>query len=273
MPRTRMRHGRASIRTFTWPFALVVTLACAFATGHAYADPRPTPHRATERIHDRGRYPNDLLVAPESDAEGGGAAGQAPIPIFGGRGAPSAPPDPPAPPPDWMPDFEMPAWLGALFDLLGAFGYVVLFVAIALIVALFVWLLFRMRKPIPNEVGPKKLGPAPAAAALAADPLLAMPELSHDELARLGRFREAVHALLVGALLSTGWAPEGRGRGLTAREIVRAYANTAPPREPLDSLLGVTERVWFGGRDATRETYESALASYRLFVPGGGGAS
>lgn len=241
-----------------------------------------TPASVSREVHDRGRYPSDLMVEPEptggtgsAGAGGGGAGGggsRAPVPIYGGRDAPGLAPDPGEPMqfPDWWPDFEMPRWLAWLFGLLGRGAMVVVVVLVVLLVAAIVYLLFRTRSG-PAELGDatskrvKKHSSEPDDATL--DPLLAMPTLGHEELARQGRFREAVHALLVAALLSTGWVPEGRGRGMTAREIASGYDRPAPPREPLLELLGLVERIWFGGRDATAESYEMALAAFRRFVP------
>lgn len=251
-----------------------ITLYCALAPALVYADdtapsvPAATPEReATTTIHRRGRYPDDLLVAPPDE---GGARGRArtPIPIFGGRGAPTPPPDPAE---DWLPRFGIPGWLAAWLRALGYLGYVLVIAALVAMVALILWLLFKLRLPAPKE---PQATVSPRAAELMAevDPFLVAPELAHDELARQGRFREAVHALLVSALLSTGFVAEGRARGATAREIVRGYAKPSPPREPLVTLLAIVERVWFGGRTASRATYDEALASYVHFVPGAAGA-
>lgn len=259
--------------------ALVATLTSAVAIATAQPPPPSTngPHDVAARIHDRGRYPNDLMVEPEPEATGqggsgsGGGARRTPIPIYGGRGEGTLAPDPSPPSewPDWLPDLSLPDWFLSLLGLLGKGALALVVLAIVLMVGGIVYLLFRFRKPAPDDdVGTKKRAKKRPEDALApADPLLEMPTLGHEELARQGRFREAVHALLVAALLSTGWVPEGRGRGLTAREIAAGYQLNSPPREALLELLATVERIWFGGREATAETYAAALVSFERFVP------
>ncbi len=247
-------------RTFVVGFALFALgiLVVAADTSTARAE---EPGHAVGEIHRRGRYPDDLLVAPPRGAQGA-TVGSAPQPIFGGRNAPPLAPDPPAPwdLPDW--DLSFLGWLKWL-------AYVVLGVCVAALVAALVYLLYRLRDAVPELEG-RAQGSSGGAGDAVADPLLAMPTLSHEELARLGRFAEAVHALLIASLLRTGWSPEGRGRGLTAREIVRAYDRPSAVRSPLVELLRLVERVWFGGREATQETYAEALALHAAFDPQGG---
>lgn len=239
---------------------LAATLVLAvLPRGHAFAD---EPGRTVARVHDEGRYPNDLLVMPpEEDGTGSGAGRHGrrrPIPIFGDRDAPELAPEPPTP---WnLPGFGFGFLRGLSF-----LGYVALALCLVGLVALLVFLLARVRR-LPPEEKTDTRAKARAETDVDLDPLLAMPTLSHEELAAQGRFREAVHALLIEALLSTGWAPEGRGRGLTAREIVGGYERPSPPRAPLEELLATVERIWFGGRDASRETYESALVLHGRFV-------
>lgn len=230
---------------------LATSVAAVTPTASRADDARDT----VERIHTRGRYPNDLLVAPEGD---GPRRNGRPVPIFGDRAAPNPLPDPPENVD--LPDFGLPFLRG-----LSWVGYAALALCIAALVALLVWLLARLRRLPPDETE-TATKPRTDVGAESLDPLLALPTLSHAELAAQGRFREAVHALLVESLLATGWAPEGRGRGLTAREIVLRYERPAPPREPLVELLRTVERVWFGGREATRETYEIALRLHQRFV-------
>lgn len=250
------RHGRRTLGRSLLVARLLlapVVLLTVVGSSPAHAD---DVHRTVERIHTRGRYPNDLLVAPRG--EGAGRPGRGPVPIFGGRSAPELSPDPAAP---WdLPDWNLPFLHG-----LSLLGYVALALCILALAAFLVWLLARLRRlPVESTEPARRSRNDESAEPL--DPLLAIPTLSHAELAAQGRFREAVHALLIEALLSTGWVPEGRGRGLTAREIVHRYDQRTPPRDPLVELLGMVERVWFGGREATLETYESALRLHGRLV-------
>src|SRR5512139_1552022 len=98
---------------------LVLVLALAAISSPVRADPTSSsPNELARRIHDRGRYPNDLLVEPEPESGNGRrGATRAPIPIYGNRNAPVAPPDPS---PWWEPDWDLDipflgdliAWLG-----------------------------------------------------------------------------------------------------------------------------------------------------------------
>lgn len=96
------------------------------------------------------------------------------------------------------------------------------------------------------------------------EPEVAVPAdwpLLADDLARQGRFAEAIHMLLLGVLGTLAAdAPPSRAdhapsRAMTAREIARTTA--APQREPLQALVRASELVHFGGRRATREQFEA----------------
>lgn len=82
-----------------------------------------------------------------------------------------------------------------------------------------------------------------------------------DDLARQGRFAEAIHMLLLGVLGtlaaddSSSRADHAPSRAMTAREIARTAAG--PQREPLQALVRASELVHFGGRPATREQFEA----------------
>lgn len=75
-----------------------------------------------------------------------------------------------------------------------------------------------------------------------------------DDLARRGRFGEAIHLLLLGvlAMLRTNDPPS---EAATAREIARA--TVGPHRERLQALVRASELAHFGGRSATREQFEA----------------
>ncbi|MFT5357038.1 MAG: hypothetical protein ACI9KE_004268 [Polyangiales bacterium] len=75
-----------------------------------------------------------------------------------------------------------------------------------------------------------------------------------NELARSGRYAEAIVALLVQALKAAGWREEERAR--TAREVLRALAAEDSRRDPLAHVVGRAEHVRFAGAEATLELYE-----------------
>lgn len=243
--RTRTRWALAA------PFAL--------ATGLGAAHPLPAradggdPGAAARDVHRRGHYPEDLMVLPPSGAGRGPMRG---VPVFGERvDEPRVEVDPPDL--GWLE--RLLRWLGRIFEKLGvstALGYAALAVGLVALVAFFGYLLSRMRFRLPH-VSERSGGPD--AVMPPSDPLLVMPELSAEELAAAGRFREAVHALFVRSLLEIGYTPQGRARSRTAREIVSAVDGGDRRKPPLADLLSLTELVWFGGREATRETYERAI--------------
>lgn len=247
--------SRLRIRSRWLPAALAV-----LAMGAVVVCPRPAhaddgaPGAAAREVHRRGHYPEDLMVLPPSGTGRGRLGG---VPVFGERvDQPRAEVDPPDL--GWLE--RLLRWLGGLFERLGvssALGYAALAVGLVTLVAFFGYLLSRMRFRLPHAAegtsGPDVVARPPL------DPLLAMPELSPEELAAAGRFREAVHALFVRSLLAIGYTPQGRARSRTAREIVSAVDAGDRRKPPLADLLSLTELVWFGGREATRETYERAV--------------
>ena len=75
-----------------------------------------------------------------------------------------------------------------------------------------------------------------------------------DDLARQGRFAEAIHMLLLG-VLGTVAAEAPSSGAMTGREIARKTAG--PHGERLQALVRASELVHFGGRSATREQFEA----------------
>lgn len=82
-----------------------------------------------------------------------------------------------------------------------------------------------------------------------------------ERLAGEGLYGEAVHAVLIAVLARFG--PRVRP-AWTAREAARAIG-----RRELAGLVELVEVILFGGRPATREDYERALALQRACVAGG----
>ena len=75
-----------------------------------------------------------------------------------------------------------------------------------------------------------------------------------DNLARQGRFAEAVHLLLLGVLGLARVADDRTSEAETAREIARAHVG--PHAGRLHALVRASELVHFGGRPATQEQFD-----------------
>ena len=83
-----------------------------------------------------------------------------------------------------------------------------------------------------------------------------------ETLAAQGRFKPAIRELLLGAMS----AIERRGlirhrQGLTNRDYLSA--TRGPMRASFDTLAAAFERVYFGRRDATEETFRKCAAAFR----------
>jgi hypothetical protein len=246
--------------------AAVLALWCTFGRAEALAE--ASPSRVVRDVHKRGRYPSDLSVMPAEPTEASGSGSGA------GSGIPPVQPRIPVrlyrsggsdqPPPVPTSDMSIPS-----FGLFGTIlGWILVGGAALLLVAGLVYGLAQLRFKRPAAADEKTKAKTEGTTEAALDPLLAMPELSAEELARLGRYREAIHALLVSGLFSTGFRPEGRARGLTAREIVKTLESADIRKAPLASLLESTELVWFGGRTATQDAYERARAMHASVIAG-----
>lgn len=88
-----------------------------------------------------------------------------------------------------------------------------------------------------------------------------------EDLARQGRFGEAIHLLLLHLFAAlqrrpaTAPAPAHTGREVLARTRLASQAHDA-----LGVLVAAAEKVHFGGRPASREDYDACLAHYRRFL-------
>lgn len=76
-----------------------------------------------------------------------------------------------------------------------------------------------------------------------------------DNLARHGRFSEAIHLLLLGALAIVRVADGPASESKTAREIARTHVGPHPER--LHALVRASELAHFGGRPATQAQFET----------------
>lgn len=145
---------------------------------------------------------------------------------------------------------------GVLWILLAAVGLAFL--------ALVMWRMLearRARERPGRPPGPSR-EPAPARRSLRIGPLTDV-----EDLARQGRFGEAIHLLLLHLFAAlqrrpaTAPAPAHTGREVLARTRLAAQAHDA-----LAVLVTAAEKVHFGGREASRDDYDACLAHYRRFL-------
>lgn len=144
-------------------------------------------------------------------------------------------------------------------------GYLLVALAIGAVAALLIAVLARTR-------GTEAFAPAPARAPslpprspfahldVDADP---------DALAREGRYAEAITAALLRGLRAVGWKPDGEQNSRTAREIVASVDASDARRSTLAELLGIEERVAFGGDEPTRERWDEARERWLQLDRGG----
>jgi hypothetical protein len=112
--------------------------------------------------------------------------------------------------------------------------------------------------------------PAPAPEAPRAPPRARLrigPLTDVEELARQGRFGEAIHLLLLHLFAALQRRPAtAPAPAHTGREVLARTTLTSEARSALGVLVGAAEAVHFGGRTAAREDYENCLGHYRRFL-------
>jgi hypothetical protein len=146
--------------------------------------------------------------------------------------------------------------LGALWPVVATVGVAVLVLA--------GWRLIQARRSRERPARTRTPGAvdAPARRALRIGPLTDV-----EDLARQGRFGEAIHLLLLHLFAAlqrrpaTAPAPAHTGREVLARTRLASQAHDA-----LGVLVTAAEKIHFGGRPAAREDYEACLAHYRRFL-------
>jgi hypothetical protein len=93
-----------------------------------------------------------------------------------------------------------------------------------------------------------------------------------EELARRGRFGEAIHVLLLAAIVGlTRRLRVILPSHLTGREILKELPITDERRKDLGRLVHSAEHVHFGGSAAEKAEYLACLEHYRRLVPPRGG--
>jgi hypothetical protein len=88
-----------------------------------------------------------------------------------------------------------------------------------------------------------------------------------DELARLGRFVEAMHVLLLQALADMRRRLDLRiADSLTSREIVNRASVSPAARSALQEIVGAVERAYFGDHPAGEPEYRACRTQFAAFV-------
>jgi hypothetical protein len=84
-----------------------------------------------------------------------------------------------------------------------------------------------------------------------------------DDLARQGRFVDAMHVLLLQGLADIRrYLGEQHADSLTSREILRSTKLSDAGREPLRDIISRVEWTYFGKHPAEREDYAACRASF-----------
>ena len=156
-------------------------------------------------------------------------------------------------------------WLEALFDFLAPLAKVVIYAAGGAVVLALVWFIVTSFADVRFRRKDSKGEPAPVLYEPGAARVRTLLE-EVDALAREGRYREAVHLLLLRAVEDIDASRPGEvRRSLTAREIGRIPSLTPRTREAFVSIATINERGWFAGLTTDRAQWEAARAAYAQF--------
>jgi hypothetical protein len=99
----------------------------------------------------------------------------------------------------------------------------------------------------------------------AGDAPVPIPIASAEALAAAGRYREAIHALLLQTLEALSRAAR-LAPSLTSREIVARVPVPPRAREALDGLVDAVEVTYFGGQDPAEPDYRACLDRFHVFL-------
>lgn len=145
------------------------------------------------------------------------------------------------------------------FDLPPGLERLALYLAWAALAALaalvLVWLARRLLFRHPDAVVPAAARPAPEE----------IPVAAAEGLAAQGRYREAIHALLLETLQALSRAAR-LPQHYTSREIVARVPLGPVAREALAGLVGAVEVSWFGGSEPGAAEYQGCLERFRAFL-------
>jgi Domain of unknown function (DUF4129) len=212
------------------------------------------------RIHAEGRYPDDISPFDDRDHEQDSDATPVSRTVRTDHGTPPPPEEAPAESTwlDWLAR-ALARLFGSLSGGATFIGWALLVLAVLAIVAL---IAVALRAFVWKRAHSTQIGIQPETSGTAVDPLLVGSGVPHERLAADGLFREAIHAVFLIALEHVAGSLSAK-RSRTARELVEGAPCSEGPRDILSTLLALTELVWFGGRDASREQYESAVRMAR----------
>jgi hypothetical protein len=95
----------------------------------------------------------------------------------------------------------------------------------------------------------------------------AQAQMNADELARLGRFVDAMHVLLLQALADMHRRLDvAIADSLTSREILRRAKVSPLAKSALQEIIGAVERAYFGDHPAGESDYLACRANFGTFV-------
>lgn len=162
-----------------------------------------------------------------------------------------------------------PAWLEALFNLIGASGsriffWIVLAIAIVALLAFIArraqdsdWSWLRRRKSDEAEAEAWRPEEAPARALLQ----------EADALAASGRYGEAAHLLLFRSIEDIDRRrPDLVRPALTSRDIADAPALPSGPKSAFGRIVLMVERSLFGGRTLEEHDWKACREAYQEFA-------
>lgn len=122
----------------------------------------------------------------------------------------------------------------------------------------------RSRKGADAEVAPPSAADAPRTPPRA---LRIGPLTDVEDLARAGRYGDAIHLLLLHLFAALQRRPAtAPAPAHTSREVLARTRLASEARAALGVLVQAAEAVHFGGREAVREDYENCLGHYRRFL-------
>ena len=156
-------------------------------------------------------------------------------------------------------------WLEALFEFLAPVARLIIYAAGAAVVLALLWFIVTSFTDVRFRRREKTGKPAPVLYEPGAARVRTLLE-EVDALAHEGRYREAVHLLLLRAVEDIDASRPGEvRRSLTAREISRIPSLTPRTREAFVSIAKINERGWFAGLVTDQAQWEAARAAYAQF--------
>lgn len=172
--------------------------------------------------------------------------------------------------------WNFPTWIAGLFSNLGNLLQIIFWAAIGLAVLAILYFLFtqllrtqlrrnkeKKRKEKPKDDIYVDIRPDKKAA------LTLLEEA--DELAKSGRFAEAVHLLLFRSIDDIQERLEGGvPKSLTAREIGSLDSIPDRAKSALNPIIQIVERSYFGGASVTADDWQTARKAYETFAFGEG---